>query len=207
MNRLFRAFLIALLLVGLASDAWALSMGFFLESGGGSGSADIEPSYVPFDDYKTDFDASYGALGFVLDTDAGNKGIFNYRLHLGLEAFKYEPDRGSDADLGGFTVTQDFGFSFVRTPSLRVWAGPELKLGLYGGESDDDADITAAFVGLGPVVGINFRLSKSLYLALKGGVLGVAFGGEGEYPNGNTYDITGDIGLGLFNFSLLFGLE
>jgi len=193
--------LMGVLLVGTvaATDASAVGLGFYLEGGGGSGEHTINPDVGP--NFDEDVDVSHGGVGFMLDTDVLNKGVFNYRLNVGFESMTIKPDTGgNDLDFGGIVVMNDFGFAIVRNKKLRFWGGPEVKLGIYSGEDDANQDVDLVTFGVGPVLGLNIRLSSSVFLALKGGVLVTAYGGQAE-----TYDIEdGKATVGFFNIGLLF---
>lgn len=200
MNK-FLIIVLGILMAGIVAvpNVSAVGLGFYLEGGGGSGEHTINPDLGP--NFDEDVDVRHGGVGFMLDTDVLNKGVFNYRLNVGFEGMTIEPDTGgNDLDLGGIVIMNDFGFAIVRNKKLRFWGGPEIKLGIYSGEDNANQDIDLVTFGVGPVLGLNIRLSSSVFLALKGGVLITAYGGQAE-----TYDIEeGRATVGFFNVGLLF---
>jgi len=180
-------------------NASAIGLGFYLEGGGGSGQLTINPDIGP--DYDVDVDVSHGGVGFALDTDVLNRRVFNYRLNVGFESMTFKPDNGGgDLDLGGIVIMNDFGFAMIRNQKLRFWGGPEVKIGFYGGEDDNNEDVKLVSFGLGPVIGLNLRLSSSVFLTFKGGVLYTGYSGEAD-----TYEIKeGNATVGFFNIGMLF---
>lgn len=198
---------VAVLLVSAFAvlDASAAGIGFYLEGGSGSGEMTVEDWWTG-NDYDTDIDMSHGGIGFMLDTAPSGSSVFNYRFNVGFESTTLSPDIGEDADVTGIVMMHDFGFAIVKTSKVRFWAGPEVKLGYYTGETEtNEDDLKIALFGIGPVAGVNIGLSSSVSLAFKLGIIYEAFGGEGESSfSGNMYDISGHATVAIINAGLLF---
>jgi hypothetical protein len=127
-------------------------------------------------------DAGHYGIGILFDTAVAKDELFNYRLNLGYEKLKARPGEGTlSYDLDGVIIDNDFGFGLIRTKSVRVWVGPELRLqywrGYTTGSNYHDTNIFG--VGIGPVIGLNYHFGPLVSLGLKGGYLYNYFGGTG----------------------------
>jgi len=103
------------------------------------GDAELEDD----DDYWADLDTETDAvgLGFVFDSNLAQDRLFNYRVNASLEYFEQKVSQGGFEDRVEGTrvaIDQTFGFGFIRTPAIRVFAGPSLHLGV--GRIDDEID-------------------------------------------------------------------
>jgi hypothetical protein len=208
---LIPAIIVCCLIAFPITQAGATGLGFYVERAGGSGDWEREPDEDTAEDYDSDEDAT--AFGFVLDTNVARDRIFNDRLQIGYE--KWEPKlklkgsggEGRKLELKGFAMTHDFGFGVLRTRHVRLWLGPELKLGYYTGspEDYDRYDMWVFKYGVGPVIGANFNIGEVVTLAVKAGFLLQGHVGIGEEDY--TYEedtITGSSTQFYVNFALIF---
>ena len=186
------------LFIATSSQVFALGLGATVQSGAGSGEQTLDGWF------DEDIDMGTFNIGFTLDTALTDESTFNYRLGVGLENVVTEPDFSYDADLSGIFISNDFGFAVFKNSQTRVWLGPQVKVGFYGGDNDVNDDIAIVVFGFGPVVGANFKVGSNLVLAAKAGLIFHSYAGEGETPGGYVYDIEGDATVFIVNFSLFF---
>ena len=134
--------------------------GIYLEFGGGTGEFE-------WDDIDTeDIDAGLASFGYALDTAPLGPGVFNYRLNVGLASQNLDfDDHNVEAETAGIQVDNTFGFRIVSNDTVRWWAGPSVRVGLYGGDYDadpDDAidgeDLAYFEFALGGATGVNIDL-------------------------------------------------
>ena len=116
----------------LAAAPAARAGGFGMYGLGGAGGADWHNGWDDFGDVR---DTTHAGAGLVFDVAYPGTGV-GYRLSFGWE--RVEQDGFYDAPgltLEGGVVDQDLTLTLVggRGP-LRVWMGPELRLGYMNGE-------------------------------------------------------------------------
>jgi hypothetical protein len=111
-------------------------------------------------------------IGLVFDTNLAQDRLFNYRLNASLAFVDEEVGQaGLENQVQGTNVSLDqtFGFGFIRTPTIRVFIGPSLHLGV--GRIDDHIRVsgfrenyerTSVTAGLGPELGINYHVGRHL---------------------------------------------
>lgn len=209
MRRIAMIFAAAAICMALgASRASAVGIGGYLEFAGGGGEFDIDDSGVTYTD---DVTTSSGTLGFILDTGPGGTSPFSYRLNLGLERLDIEFDDLDDTlEMGGLVIDNTFAFAAVRSPAFRLWMGPQLNLGFYGGEFEDNSDIEAYLTSLaiGFTVGANIYPNPNGRFAISPSI-GLRYTGYwGEWEDTTTDysdDLEGGTGSFFFNVAFLFG--
>ena len=96
-------------------------------------------------------------------------------------------------------MTVVFGYS---NEVVRLWVGPTVRFGLFGGEFDDDADLFdandddvdlwAVAFGVGPILGANINLNNRFVLSISGGVRADFYSGEAEDDFDNEIDFDAD---------------
>lgn len=122
--------------------------------------------------------------GFVLDTQPGEEGIFNYRLEVGLERMDADLEDGFDETLEmlGVSATHTFGFRLYGSSVVRLWLGPSIKLGFYGVkfQSADNIDAGLLQFGVGGMFGANFRVADRFRIGVEGGLYAVGYAGGTE---------------------------
>lgn len=184
------------------TQAMALGNGFYVQLGSGTADWTAEDD---FDRWEFTSDTSHFGVGYVLDTAAGTSRLFNYRLQLGYERYTDTiQDSTSELQFDSFIIDQDFGFAMVRNNAFRFWIGPELRIAFLG-ESSDGYDTSLFGVGLGPVVGLDFRTDANVSMGFKGGFMTIAYDGTAEDTlDGNDIDYQVDEDVVFFNFTALF---
>jgi hypothetical protein len=190
---------VAVALFGLAGRSLAGGIGMYVE--GATGSGDFE--YEPFGSFAVDAEAK--GFGLVLDTDLSDRGLFNYRLQVGYERLELPDDFGGALELDGGVVVNTFGFALLRKPTLRWWAGPQIKLGLYDGglNANPPGDYKLVGVGLGLVSGVNI-VGDNLVFSPSFGVMLNSYAGETN-ALGPVQDINADTTTAFVNLAILFG--
>lgn len=188
--------LIGLLACFIATPAVAVGFGIFGELEAGDGDFEFDFS----DEFDVDVDVF--SVGLAFDTDPLGEKVFNYRLNVGYSRLELEDDYSDTLELDGFIVDNTFCFAMVRSPNMRVWLGPQVRVGYYSGESDtsyyvddfdagDDIDVELVTFGLAGVVGANFRMGYSGAFGISGGVRFSGYAGEAEFL-GHDEDLEGD---------------
>ncbi|MDH3975038.1 MAG: porin family protein [Deltaproteobacteria bacterium] len=205
MKKLLALFLISVFsITGIAvTDAKAVGLGFFLEKGTGSGESTTYDVFISGNDIDDDYDTDHFALGFQLDTNPFDEGTFNYRLSVGVDSIEGDADSGNDVELDGLTIENDFGFRVGGNDKIRIWIGPEVRVGFYEGDNDAGGDLDLVSLGVGPVVGANFGVSDSVAITVKAGYIFSAFYGEVDYSF-DSYDYTGEVTMLFISAGMLF---
>lgn len=174
-----------------SGTALAGGYGFFLEYGrniaapGGGISEEIdylnaELIYLlgfgfPESDLLNLLDRNEFAIGFSMDTNVAADRLFNYRLDFGFHRSMWvnddDPlDRVLALALGrpsgssnGIMLNNVFGFGVLRTPAVRVWLGPAIRMNFdyYG-----DGEAFDYQLGIGPQLGINFNMGSVFTIVL-----------------------------------------
>lgn len=196
---------LALAFAGLAApiSAQAVIVGFY--GSGGLGTSDWDEwGGNRFDDRM---DSRHSGAGMVLGT-ASFASPLSYRISVGYEHVAHEGDGGSpDFSMNGVVVDQDFLLSLSpRRGQVRVWFGPELRLGLLSGSPDDGSSGDQDFfvIGLGPVIGADFKIAPAMGLSWKLGYLVSAYNGEHRTWDDGNGDTTLVEGHAYASLSLLF---
>ena len=192
----------------MTSQTAAIGLGAYINAGFGGGDWEAEDE----DDNESDFDTddTGSGFGFVLDTAVAKDRVFNYRLNVGFERKDYDFESDDTLEIDNFVVVNDFGFGVVRTPKIRFWLGPELKIASGSGsaDDDDDFDVDLVSVGLGPVLGLNVHVSKLVTLGFKTGLLFESIVGKGEHDTRDEEtDFTGDDTYFYFSFAVIFRIN
>jgi hypothetical protein len=156
--------------IAVASPASAAVFGFY--GSGGFGSSDWNDSYPQH--FENNIDTRAWGAGIVFGTGTPAQAL-NYRISVGYEEISFQGDfENSDFTMHGVVVDQDLLINLTpRQGPLRVWFGPEFRLGLlsgsldHGGGGDEDFFV----FGLGPVMGVDFMIAPALGLSWKLGYL------------------------------------
>lgn len=198
---LIQCLVIALVSVFLFSEVRAMGLGAYYTFGSGSGEWTVNTEDE--DDVDIDTDDSGTGFGIVFDTALAKDTLFNYRLGLGLESKEYEFEDGPKLEMDNFVFDNDFGFGVFRTPMVRIWLGPELKIS-YGTGDVEDLDYSVISMGVGGVLGLNFNIGERITLGVKSGYLLEYTAGYGEDDNGDSVDHTGQDDFFYVNFAIMY---
>ena len=134
MHRFPAVSLTILSLVFFMSSTQAAGLGAFANISPGAADWEVDDAGLELD---FEGDTRRLSFGFVMDTAPAQDRLFNYRLNVGLEAFEADwDDTCCEMDLGGVAVDNTFGFGVLRTDSVRLWVGPRVRVGFYGGDLD-----------------------------------------------------------------------
>jgi hypothetical protein len=165
--------------------------GFYIEGAGGSGEQEVDEWFSIGETEPYDVDFTGSDLGFVLDTSVAKDKLFNYRLNVGLSSFDIEESGESDysgLERFGLSIDSTFGFGVFRIKPLRLWIGPQIRVGFYGGETDEFAlDVYAVTFGVAPVLGANVNLGRVVSLSLSTGYRIQGYAGEIDTPDVTTF--------------------
>jgi hypothetical protein len=171
----------------VSGDARAGGYGVYLEAEYSDASLD---SFIAFNTEKVnrDFESGMGGLGFVYDTNVSRDEPFNYRFKIGYRfgrrdwdentkvTFPRAPDQqdpdtspisfNQDAkDAQGVTLNQTLAWGFFRNQTVRVWAGPAVRLNIDWYGVATDLDVVDVGIGGGPELGINYHLNEQISLS------------------------------------------
>ena len=167
-----------------ASNSIAVDFGFYLDLGSGSGEAEFD---VPNSE-EWDIDTDFFGIGFQFETNPLTpNNVFSYRFQAGYEARDVEDDENVTMELGGIVINNTFAFGGNTSERIRLWGGPQVLVGFYSGETDeeflgDEISFTGFGFGLGLAGGANFGLgSGNTILTTTIGVRGFGFSGEAEW--------------------------
>jgi hypothetical protein len=167
-----------------ASNSLAGGFGLYLDLGTGSGEAEYDFSGADEFDIDTDF---YG-VGIQYETNplTANK-VFSYRLQVGYESRDIEDDTNVTLELDGLVVNNTFAFGGNTSNNIRFWAGPQILVGFYDGETDkdllgDEISFKGAAFGLGVAGGANFGVGsgKTIVTTTIGARI-LGFSGDSEW--------------------------
>ena len=125
------------------------------------------------------FDTSRLSAGFTMDSAVAKDKLYNYRLNLGYEQVRERVGDFVFAKYNGASIENVFGFGVYRSPLMRVWLGPTLRLA--GGVLDESSTV------VGPIPGSVIKFTG-------GG--GLAFGVNVH---------TGDVGSAAFTLGYQLG--
>jgi hypothetical protein len=197
---------LALTVVFLASNSFAIGLGLYADLGTGSGEAEYDVSGADEFDIDTDF---FG-LGFQLETNplTQNK-VYSYRLQVGYERRDIEDDDNITLELNGLVINNTFAFGKNTSERVRIWLGPQVLVGFYDGETDknyfgDEISFSGAGFGLGAAGGLNFGLgSKKTVLTTTLGARIFGFAGESEWYD-EKEDLDGSTAEVFFSVGILF---
>ncbi len=189
-----------------ASNSFAIELGMYLDLGGGSGEAEYDFSGAD----EFDIDTGFFGVGFQFETHPlSAKRVFSYRFQAGLEAREIELKDNVTLELGGLIINNTFAFGGNPSEKIRLWGGPQILIGLYGGETDkeyigDEISFFGAAFGLGVAGGANFGFRNGkTFLTTTIGVRALGFSGESEW-HGQDEDLDGNATEFFLSIGILF---
>ena len=179
-------YILLLSVLVFANSSLAIGLGMYIDLGAGSGEAEYDFQGAE----EFDIDTNFFGFGFQLETSPLTKNkVFSYRLQVGLEAREIEDDNNVTLELGGLVINNTFAFGGNTSEKVRLWGGPQILIGFYGGETDkeylgDEISFTGAAFGLGAAGGANFGVgSGNTILTTTIGVRALGIAGDSEWYN------------------------
>jgi len=179
-------FVCTLVLVGLlfANNSFAISFGMYIDRGSGSGEAEYD--FVGAEEF--DIDTDFLGIGFQFETNPQSaKKVFSYRFQAGFESRDVEDEENVTLELGGLVINNTFAFGGNPSKKIRLWGGPQILVGFYGGETDkeylgDEVSFSGTAFGLGLAGGANFGLGRGkTILTITIGMRSLDFAGTAEW--------------------------
>lgn len=176
-----------------AGSTEAAGLGFFISNDFGDAEVTEDNADPILYDFEYEFDADGFGFGMVYDSNVSQDTLFNYRLNVGYGGGEYDINavhdttNGFDWDMSGvssdvdfdlFAIDNTFGFGIVRKDFMRLWIGPQVRIGYMNvsGKVIPDvsnptvanAEIDTNLIGLGfaPVIGGNFHLDDRFSLCV-----------------------------------------
>lgn len=195
---------LALAVFLFCNNAFAIGLGAYTELGNGSGEAEYDVE----DSEKFDIDTGIFGIGFQLETSplTANK-LYSYRLQVGYESRDIETEFNYTYELNGLVINNTFAFGGNVANHVRLWAGPQLMVGFYSGETDEEflgesVTFAGAGFGLGVAMGANFGLgSEKVILTTTFGLRSFGFAGNTEWDDedetlsGNATELIFSVGI------------
>ncbi|HOT45785.1 MAG TPA: hypothetical protein PLM53_01665 [Spirochaetota bacterium] len=112
-------------------------------------------------------------LAVILDTAVAKDRLFNYRFSIDCNSMMVQKDlvfANISYSINRLTVANTFGFGFIRTPFMRVWAGPQLAL-TYEFKNRNSAIFNPVLYNkIGSVVGVNIHAGNNMTFAVEMGL-------------------------------------
>lgn len=223
MKVLFRinCFALLLLIGFFLTESLAAGLGFNVTGGKGTIEWDaVNWSHSGSDkDFHFDTDLASSGAGLLFDSAIGSYKVFNYRLNLGLEKgaykiedvyrYKVDPNISGKFETRGWFMSHDFGFKVFENRKMRLWLGPEFRISKSNGDLNKDKNykIDITTLAIGPVLGLNLNMGKTVSLAFKIGALGTM--SKGEIDNrfsGEDWDIESDSTYSFASAGIIFKL-
>jgi len=113
---------------------------------------------------------SLGGTDIVVDTAVAKNQLFNYRLSLECYNMTERKDYlifNYSYSLNRLVLANTFGFGFIRTRFVRVWAGPQLTVSYEFTNRSDSILNSVVYNKIGSVVGVNFHTGEETTLAFE----------------------------------------
>jgi hypothetical protein len=199
-------YILLLSVLVFANSSFAIGLGMYIDLGAGSGEAEYDFQGAE----EFDIDTNFFGFGFQLETSPLTKNkVFSYRLQVGLEAREIEDDNNVTLELGGLVINNTFAFGGNTSEKVRLWGGPQILIGFYGGETDkeylgDEISFTGAAFGLGAAGGANFGVgSGNTILTTTIGVRALGIAGDSEWYN-EEEELKGNIAEFFLSVGILF---
>ncbi len=145
-----------------ARQAHAFGMGLY---------SSIGTSEVEVDDADYGMTRDLGSMttfegGLVVDTNLSEDDEWNWRIKVGVES-----GAGGDYDFLGGVVDNTLAWGFIRTPDLRLWIGPTLRVSGQEVRGPNDWSQSSSIFGVGAAFGANWNVGRLVTLGLESGFL------------------------------------
>jgi hypothetical protein len=203
---------LVLTLFFFTNNAFAIGLGAYTEFGSGSGEAEYDDE----DSDAFDIDTGILGIGFQLESSplTAHK-LYSYRLQVGYESRDIETEMNYTYELKGLYINNTFAFGGNVADHVRLWGGPQIMVGFYSGETDEDiygesVTFTGVGFGLGAAIGANFGLGgDKVILTTTLGLRSFGFAGNTEWPetewlDEEDYTLSGGATEFVFSFGIMF---
>lgn len=128
--------------------------------------------------------------GLVIDSNCAGNGLFNYRLHFGVDVLL--ADRKQVEKMYRVGMANTFGFGVVRTGLVRLWMGPQLGFFYLSGTNRYPVDSMLLWkyekleqsmigMGFGAAIGINFNPGELVTISIEGGARYIIYYGNQSF--------------------------
>jgi hypothetical protein len=104
-------------------------------------------------------------IGVIFDTAVAKDRLFNYRINIDCSSEMTQKDlifANVSYSTNRLTVANTFGFGFVRTPFMRIWAGPQFALSYEFKNKNSAIFDSRIYNKVGTVVGLNLHAGKDM---------------------------------------------
>jgi hypothetical protein len=111
-----------------------------------------------------------GGIDIVVDTAVAKNQLFNYRLSLECYNTSEKKDYliyNYSYNLNRLVLASTFGFGFIRTRFVRLWAGPQLAFSYEFMNRSSSILNSVVYNKIGAVVGVNFHTGEETTLGFE----------------------------------------
>ncbi len=111
-------------------------------------------------------------VGIFFDTAVAKDHLFNYRLNIDCNSMMTQKDlvfANISYSTNRLTVANTFGFGFIRTPLMRIWAGPQIALSYEFKNKNSTIFDSKIYNKIGSVVGMNLHAGNDMTFAIEMG--------------------------------------
>jgi hypothetical protein len=111
-------------------------------------------------------------IDVVMDTAVAKNRLFNYRISLECDNTIQKRDYlfcDYSYNVNRLVLANTFGFGFIRTRFVRLWAGPQFALSYEFKNTSSTISDSKMYSKIGTVVGINFHTGEDTTLSFEMG--------------------------------------
>jgi hypothetical protein len=111
-------------------------------------------------------------LAIIFDTAVAKDRLFNYRLNIDCSSVMLQKDlvfANISYSVNRLTVANTFGFGFIRTPFIRVWAGPQVALTYEFKNRNSTIFNPVLYNKVGSMVGVNIHAGNNMTFVVEMG--------------------------------------
>lgn len=111
-------------------------------------------------------------VAVIFDTAVAKDRLFNYRINIDCSSVVTQKDliyANFSYSINRLTVANTFGFGFIRTPLMRIWAGPQFALSYEFKNKNSTIFDSRIYNKIGTVVGLNLHAGKDMTFTFEAG--------------------------------------
>jgi hypothetical protein len=108
----------------------------------------------------------------VVDTAVAKNRLFNFRISLECDNTIQRRDYlfyNYSYNVNRLVLANTFGFGFIRTRFVRLWAGPQFAISYEFKDMSNTISDSVMYSKIGSVVGVNFHTSEDMTLSFEVG--------------------------------------